>query len=68
MANNSYMEYKVQIKLLEDAMSGNKKLYAKKGDILTLISIFSNVLILQNEDGNKFPVKKEITDYIPIKT
>jgi hypothetical protein len=59
------MEDKVQVKLLEDIYSGGKgkRLYGSKNQTVSLVSIFSNVLIVQAECGNKFPVKTELTDF-----
>lgn len=58
-----------QITLIGDAISNRKKdakgrpyLYGKKGDKVKLISVMGNVLIVE-ADGNRFPVKVELTDY-----
>jgi len=59
------MEDKVQVKLLQDIYSGgkSKKLYGLKNEMVSLISVFTNVLIVESESKNRYPVKVELTDY-----
>lgn len=49
--------------ILEDIKSGERGAkdvyYAKKGDKVTLVADYENVLIVE-KNGNKFPVKKEL--------
>jgi len=59
------MEDKTKIKLLEDIYSRgrDKSLYGLKGDSVFIISEFANVLIVENNKKNKFPVRIDRTDY-----
>lgn len=49
--------------ILDDIKSGERGAkdvyYAKKGDKVTLVADYENVLIVE-KNGNKFPVKKEL--------
>lgn len=59
------MENKVQVELLENVISfgKDKEIYGVKGDIVNLICAFSNVLIVENKQKNKFPVRIDKTNY-----
>lgn len=45
-------------KLIEDVFSYKKTKYASKGDEVKIISEHGEVLIVENKNGNRFPVKK----------
>lgn len=59
------MEDKVQIELLEDIYSFGKDraLYGLRGDKVNVVAKFVNVLIVENKQKNKFPVRIDRTDY-----
>ena len=40
--------------LVADVMGAKKNLYGKAGDKVTIVSVFHNVVIVQNGKGEKF--------------
>jgi hypothetical protein len=44
--------------LIEDVVSYNFKVYAKKGDIVKLVSDRDNVVIIEDSKGYRFTTKK----------
>lgn len=59
------MEDKVQVKLLEDIYSGGKGkvVYGLKNETVSLVSVMDEILIVENNNKNRFPVKANMTNY-----
>ena len=54
----------VMLTLISDAPNHFKKIpYGKEGEKVKLIATYGNILIVENKEGNRYPVKKEKVKY-----
>ena len=55
----------MQYQLLEDIISKKKTMYGKKGDVVTLVADYDNVLIVEAKNKERFSILKDKVKPMP---